>query len=707
MFKKWYYAAIVIIAILFIVNNSIRPIYHTQINEKLFEDYTVTIYRDNWGVPHIFGMKDKDTAYGLAFAHAEDDLETIQNIILASKGNLAQVHGKVGAANDYMVQLLKINDVVNDNIDQVSKDIVAICDAYADGLNHYALINPDKVIRGLFPVSGKDIIAGFVHRMPLMFGLDNVLSDLAQNKKPSFSANIDSGNQTQFDQTLLGSNVVAVGPSRSADGHTRIAINSHQPWTGPVAWYEVHLKSEEGLDIVGGLFPGSPVVFLGHNRNIGWSHTVNRPDLIDVYELEMHPDDKNKYFFQGRWEKLEVTKAKIPVKLWGPFRWTFTEEILWSVHGPVIKNDLGYFAVRYSGYGEVRHVEQWFRMNKSKDLNEFIEAMRMLALPMFNTLYADKVGNLYYVYNALLPIRGSDSYDWSGIIPGTTGRALWRGYFSYDDLPKVINPQSGFLQNCNSTPFLATSGYDNPDKSFFPKNLGIELFQTNRALRMHETYGKDESITKDEFYQYKFDTKYSKNSVMAINLRKFLAEATTDDKDINDALSILRNWDLDTDSTNNAMHLAYDAIRPYFDPNKYDYNYSEIMGRLESAVAWSMKHYGTLNVKWGEILRLKRGQTDLPLSGGPDVLRAIYSKKEGDNRIAIAGDCYFQIVEWDQEGNVSAESIHQFGAATLDSSSQHYDDQAHLFASHKMKPVLMNLDDIKLNLEKMYKPGYR
>ena len=204
----------------------------------------------------------------------------------------------------------------------------------------------------------------------------------------------------------------------------------------------------------------------------------------------------------------------------------------------------------------MRHVEQWFRMNKSKDLNEFIEAMRMLALPMFNTLYADKVGNLYYVYNALLTIRGSDSYDWSGIIPGTTGRALWRGYFSYDDLPKVINPQSGFLQNCNSTPFLATSGYDNPD--------------------------------------------------------------------INEALSILRNWDLDTDSTNNAMHLAYDAIRPHFDPNKYNYNYSEIMGRLESAVEWSIKHYGTLNVKWGEILRLKRGQTDLPLSGGPDIVRAIY-----------------------------------------------------------------------------------
>ena len=348
MIKKSHYAVIAIIAISFILYSSIKPIYHTEINEKLFEDYNVTIYRDNWGVPHIFGIKDEDTAYGLAFAHAEDDFETIQNIILASKGRLAQEHGKVGAANDYMVQLLKINDVVNNNIDQVSNNISEICDAYADGLNHYALINPDKVIRGFFPVSGKDIIAGFVHRMPLMFGLDNILSDLAQNKKPYLSVNLDSGNQTQFDQKLLGSNVVAVNPSRSADGHTRIAINSHQPWTGPVAWYEVHLKSEEGLDIVGGLFPGSPVVFLGHNRNIAWSHTVNRPDLIDVYELEMHPDEKNKYFFQGRWEMLEVSKAKMPVKLWGPFQWTFTKEILWSVHGPVIKNDLGYFAIRYS-----------------------------------------------------------------------------------------------------------------------------------------------------------------------------------------------------------------------------------------------------------------------------------------------------------------------------------------------------------------------
>ena len=706
MKNKVYILAGLIILIVILIYSLYTPLYHNPISQESFQDYKVTIYRDNWGVPHIVGNKDKDSIYGLAFAHAEDDFDTIQDIILASKGKLAKKYGKDGTPNDYMVQLLKIWEVVENNYtSQLSPDIREICDAYADGLNHYALLNPKKIARGLFPITGKEIVAGFVHRTPLMFGLDDVLSKLASNNELTIAQNDVNFNNKPFDQTLLGSNVIAVSPNRSADGHTRIAINSHQPWSGPVSWYEAHLKSNEGLNIVGGLFPGSPVVFVGHNQNLGWSHTVNRPDLIDVYELQIHPENKNKYLFQGRWEELEVSKAILPVKIFGPLSWKFKKEILWSVHGPVIRNDSGTFAIRYSGYGEIRQVEQWFRMNKSKNLNDFVNAMEMLALPMFNTLYADKDGNIYYVYNALLPIRGSDSYNWNGIIQGTTARALWRGYFSFDQLPQILNPESGFLQNCNSTPFLATDGADNPDKSFFPQNLGIELFQTNRALRAHETFGKDKSITREEFYNYKFDTKYSAKSVMAVNLKRFLNEASSNDADILKALSILKNWNLDTDSTNIAMHLAYDAIQPHFEPKKYKYDYNQIMDRLIKSVQWSKKYYGDVEIKWGDILRLKRGKSDLGLSGGPDILRAIYSKKDGGKRIGTAGDCYFQIVEWDKKGNVSAQSIHQYGSATLDSSSIHYDDQAKLFATHQMKPVLMNLEDIKLNSTKIYKPG--
>ena len=695
-----------LIIVLVGASNLYTPKFNLPIKVDSYNDYDVNIYRDTWGVPHIFGEKDRDTAYGLAYAHAEDDFKTIQDILLSLRGKLATVYGKDGAPNDYIVQLLRIWEVVESHYEyDLAKNVRSICESYADGLNHYAVLHPNEVVRGLFPVSGKDIVAGFVHRTPLMFGLDRVLEKLTSSEKPDFAFDYKTIKSGPFDQALLGSNVVAVAPSRSADGYTRIAINSHQPWTGPVAWYEAHLHSEEGWNMNGGLFPGSPVIFVGHNENIGWSHTVNSPDLIDVYELEIHPEDKNRYYIHGSWEELEVREARITVKLWGPFKWTIKRETLWSVHGPVIRNPHGTYAVRFSGYGEIRQVEQWFRMNKSRNLEDFGEAMSMLALPMFNTIYADKNGNLYYVYNALLPIRGSGNYDWKGIVPGNTAYTMWREYFPFDALPQVVNPESGFLQNCNSTPFLATNGNDNPDKSFYPQNLGIELFQTNRALRVHETFGSDKSITQEEFYQYKFDTKYSRQSVMAVNLKKFLTEASSKDPDINKALELLRNWDLDTDSSSTATHLAIRAIRPQFNPAKYEYDAEKIMDRLKKAVSWLNENFGRLDVKWGDIQRLQRGKTDLSLSGGPDILRAVYSKEKDDKYVGIAGDCFYEIVEWDSDGNVSAKSIHQFGTATQDTSSIHYDDQAQLFARHQMKPVWMKLEDIKLNLERSYRPG--
>ena len=669
MKKKVYLTINLLIIVLVGASNLYTPKFNLPIKVDSYNDYDVNIYRDTWGVPHIFGEKDRDTAYGLAYAHAEDDFKTIQDILLSLRGKLATVYGKDGAPNDYIVQLLRIWEVVESHYEyDLAKNVRSICESYADGLNHYAVLHPNEVVRGLFPVSGKDIVAGFVHRTPLMFGLDRVLEKLTSSEKPDFAFDYKTIKSGPFDQALLGSNVVAVAPSRSADGYTRIAINSHQPWTGPVAWYEAHLHSEEGWNMNGGLFPGSPVIFVGHNENIGWSHTVNSPDLIDVYELEIHPEDKNRYYIHGSWEELEVREARITVKLWGPFKWTIKRETLWSVHGPVIRNPHGTYAVRFSGYGEIRQVEQWFRMNKSRNLEDFGEAMSMLALPMFNTIYADKNGNLYYVYNALLPIRGSGNYDWKGIVPGNTAYTMWREYFPFDELPQVVNPESGFLQNCNSTPFLATNGNDNPDKSFYPQNLGIELFQTNRALRVHETFGSDKSITREEFYQYKFDTKYSRQSVMAVNLKKFLTEASSKDPDINKALELLRNWDLDTDSSSTATHLAIRAIRPQFNPAKYEYDAEKIMDRLKKAVSWLNENFGRLDVKWGDIQRLQRGKTDLSLSGGPDILRAVYSKEKDDKYVGIAGDCFYEIVEWDSDGNVSAKSIHQFGTATQDTS---------------------------------------
>ena len=260
---------------------------YRETSESFRPDYDVTIYRDTWGVPHIFGKTDADAAYGLAWAHSEDDFKTIQEIMLAGKAQLGSVYGPKAAINDYYVHILGIWDRVSSGYEkEIPNDVKAICEAYADGLNHYAATHPQQQFPGLYPVRGKDIIAGFMHRLPLMYGLENTLGKLYQKSKPRLvSTDIINSDENPLNISMLASNVVAVGPRRSADGYTRLLLNTHQPWHGPTSWYEVHVHSEEGWNMAGGLFPGSPVVFIGHSPNHGWSHTVNQPDLVDVYEI--------------------------------------------------------------------------------------------------------------------------------------------------------------------------------------------------------------------------------------------------------------------------------------------------------------------------------------------------------------------------------------------------------------------------------------
>ena len=501
-------------------------------------NYNVTIHRDIWGVPHIYGEKDTDAAFGLAFAHAEDDFTTIQDVLTVVRGKLASVKGKESAPVDYLIGLLKVWETVDSKYESdLSEEVRAVCEAYADGINRYIELHPNEAISGLHPVKGKDIVAGFVFRTPLMFDFDWYIKELMKDKKPVFSDFSDKN----LEYSMYGSNVFAIAPSRSEDNHTRIAINSHQPWEGPVTWYEAHVHSNEGWNMSGGLFPGSPIILKGYNDNLAWSHTVNGPDLVDIYELNMNPENNNQYFMDGQWLELEKKVLPIKVKIWGPISWTFKRDLFWSIHGPVIKTNHGTYAIRYSGDGLLGQVEQWFRMNKSSNLRQFKDAMRLMQIPMFNTVYADKLGNIFYIYNGLIPNR-SEKYNYSDIVTGDKKDAIWDSYYTFDQLPQTTNPASGYLQNCNSTPYLATVGEGNPEK-VLPDNTGIESFQTNRAYRANELYGKDLSITKKEFYDYKYDTYYSQNSVIKYALDRFLLDIKTDDADLLKGIKLLREWD--------------------------------------------------------------------------------------------------------------------------------------------------------------------
>lgn len=661
--------------------------------------YDVRILRDTWGVPHVFGKRDADVAYGLAWAHAEDDFATMQGALLAARGELATLLGKDGAPNDYMVALLRVEEQVAAGYPKLSADVRALCEGYAAGLNHYAALHPEEANARLYPVEGADVVRGFVHKLPLFFGIDGALRDLFEGAPPAFG---DLGGGSP-----MGSNAFAVAPSRSAGGKTLLAVNSHQPWEGPVAWYEAHLKSEEGWDMVGGLFPGAPLVLHGHNRHLGWAHTVNKPDLVDVYALDMDPEDPDRYRFDGQWRELEERRAEIEVKLFGPFSWTFERPVWESVHGPAVRRpDGGTYALRYAGMGNVGQVEQWYRMNKATNFEAWRGAMAERAIPMFNTVYADATGHVYYVYNGRLPQRAS-GFDWRGYLPGDTSTTLWRETLPFDALPQVLDPPSGFVQSCNNTPWSSTVGEGNPRAEDFAPEFGIEHRLTNRALRALALLGGDGEITSEEFEAYKYDTAYSPRSWMAQLRDRAVSLPASEAPLFEEARRVLQAWNLETDLENRRTALGVMSFGAWFEMDLESISDQDLEAAVSRAAGILMEHHGALEVPWGEVNRLRRGSVDLAVAGGPDVLHAVYGELDGEGRLrGVAGDSYILMVEWDAEGQVRSQSLHQYGSATVDEASPHFADQAPLFVRRELRPVWMDEAEIRANLQREVRPGF-
>ncbi|GMW03511.1 MAG: 7-beta-(4-carbaxybutanamido)cephalosporanic acid acylase [Candidatus Hydrogenedentota bacterium] len=699
----------------------------TRVNTSLYIDqgmqYNVRVLRDTWGVPHIYGKTDADVAYGLGFAHSEDDYATIQEALLMTRGRLATLKGKESAPVDFLVNLLRVQETVNAKYESdISPEVRRVCEAYAAGVNHYAALHPSEVHRGVLPYTGQDVVAGFYFKSPFFFGLERRVQELmgkerkrpVSQKRTAQSTNPVPGAEDWLTEGVpIGSNMFAVGPTRSSDGGTYLNINSHQPWDGPVAWYEAHLVSDEGWDIVGGTFPGSPVILHGHNRHLGWAHTVNSPDLVDVYVLDVNPDNSNQYQFDGEWRDFEIGTARLKVKLWGPFSWTVKREVLWCVYGPAVRTEHGVYAIRHAAMDDIRQVEQWFRMDKATTMKEWMDAMRMQAIASFNCGYADKDGNILYLYNAKLPLR-SELYDWNEYLPGNTSETLWTEFLPFDRLPKVVNPPSGFIQNCNSSPFQTTTGEGNPLESEFSATFGIETLMTNRATRAMELFGADASITPEEFIAYKYDMRYSDQSAVATAIQELSSAPAPDDPLVRESIEVIRQWNLQTDIDNPSAAIAMLALQPDSDGGIKAKSLEQMHANMAKYAPVLKATHGRLDVPYGSFNRIARGSQNLPIGGGADTLHAVYSLHMVDGELLSiedgivegkGGDSYVLLAFWDKDGRVTSKTIHQYGSATMHPESPHYADQTPLFARRELRDVWISESDIRAHLEREYRPG--
>lgn len=654
--------------------------------------HDVRIVRDSWGVPHIFGRTDADVAYGIGYAHAEDDFATLQEVFAGVRGRAGAMLGEDGAKVDFAGHLLGSREAARAALPKLAPDTRALLAAYAAGLNRFAEKHPDEVaLGGLFPVTSEDVVAGFALRAPFFFGLDNVIGALVEGRLPDRDAP-DVGER--------GSNAFAVAPARSADGATRLVVNSHQPWEGGVAWYELVVHSGEGWDFAGANFPGAPYPLLGHNRTLGWANTVNRPDLIDVYRLTLS-EDGERYRFDGGWRPLEAKRVWLRVKM-GPLVLPVPRTVYRSVHGPVIVNDRAAFAVRYAGIGDVGNVEQYYRLNKARSLDEWRTVMRRQGIASTNFVYADAAGNVGMFYNARFPKR-MPGFDWKGVLPGDTSKALWRIYEPFDAGPHLVNPPTGYVANANNTPFRATTAGTDLKKAAYSPLLGIENGMTNRAVRMLELFDADPSISRDELDAIKMDKGYSRDGWVGRWIAAMLAAT---DPGLRDAQALLRTWDWTLDGQGRADSLAALAVAAGARAAYRLQAMPDPAEKLRDAADFLTRHHGRLDPPLGKLLRVERGRLSLPVYGGPDALRAIYwDRDEATGRlVADTGDSFIMMVEWPKGGRVVSRSIHQFGAASTRPASKHYADQAPLFVRQQYKPVWFEEADLRLHVAREYRP---
>jgi penicillin amidase len=585
----------------------------------------------------------------------------------------------------------------------------AICDAFAAGLNFYIRRHPEIKPRLLTKMEPWYPLA-FIRYNYYQQGFSN---DRALDDIDLQTAEIERGLEAN-----QGSNGWVISPSRSSTGHAMLFINPHLPFFGSGQVYEGHLHSDEGWNFTGYTRFGFPFPYVGHNENGGWVSTDNSADLADIYaETFDDPSRPLAYRYGKGYRTATEHTEEISVKTSnGMEKRTFN--MVRTHHGPILAaRDGKKLAIRMAKFESDGWLREWYLMTRAKSRAELKRAMAPLNMLFGNVMYADRQGDTFYLYNGAVP-RRDPRFDWKHPVDGSDPATEWKGYHTIDELPQLTNPKTGWMQNCNTTPFLLTSE-GNPDPKSFPSYM-VQESDNLRGEISRRILAENHKFTFEDWRRAAFDTHVmgadKHLSAMLEAVKKRIAGPGYAGSSLRDAYDVLARWN--HRSTTSSVEMTLFTL--WVDRLEQGRIKDEgaIADALADVIKTLEKDFGTWRVAWGEINRLQRydeaadgsfsdsqPSVAVPgISGRDGAVFTFYAQPEAGlkRRYGVAGATYISVVEFGPQ--VRALSVHVFGSSG-EPKSRHFMDQAELYGRGEFKPGWFTLAEIKANLESAYRPG--
>jgi acyl-homoserine-lactone acylase len=695
----------------------------------------VTIVRDDYGVPHIYGKTDADAVFGLMYTQCEDNFKGIERNYLYQLGRQAEADGESRLYEDLQMQLIA------DTADAI-KDYKAsppwfkrLMNAFADGINYYLYKHPE-----VKPLVFKHYEPWF----PLMFTDGSVAAtdygDITLQESQQFYSQgpqqmgaIGKGLKREIveevDKREMGSNGFAISPSKSKSGYAMLYINPHVPF---YFRSEVQLVSDEGLNVYGAVTWGQFFVYQGFNQHCGWMHTSSYADVADVY-AEKVTQQNGKWVYQYNGAQKPVTEKQIKLtylKDGQQVAKQFTGYL--THHGPVLANRDGkWLALKNYNRSYNALLESWL-ITKASNLAEYREAMELRANTSNNTVYADDKGNTAFWYGDFMPKR-NPKYDWRQPVDGTTSATEWQGTHSIDELVHVYNPASGWIQNCNSTPYTS-AGKSSPDKDKYPLYMAPDG-QNYRGVIAAKLLGQSGKLSLDEMIGTGYNRYLSAFDVLLPELVSAYNQSTDTLKQrLVEPMQELEKWDKISATNSIATTLAVEWGTLMFknlpkatstqggtyqtdrvDSMLHKTSSHQELQYLAEVVESLTARFGTWKVKWGDVSRYQRpadavfddNKPSLPAASVASTFGQLPSfvsrtQPNTQKRYGYSGNSFVAAVEFGPK--IKAKTI-ETGGTSFDPESKHFTDQAQGYLDGKFKDVLFYKDDVLKHAEKTYHPG--